>query len=160
MARMQNGGSGPELSDRALLTSMEMTSLAQNTVEPKKPEVISSLDSGYTGEDSQEVIVPLLYKYAFSIDEEGRTVIKIQRICRYGRKHTCMKTYFMRRGWCGLMVKASSWQSFECQFEPCLRAFMAAPLWCALGCRSRTDVINLILTSQDYVLSTRTSNLT
>jgi hypothetical protein len=38
----------------------------------------------------------------------------------------------------GLMVKASGWQSFDRQFEPCLRAFMAAPLRCGLGWRSRT----------------------
>jgi hypothetical protein len=34
------------------------------------------------------------------------------------------------------MVKASSWQSFDRQFEPYLRAIMAAPLWCGLGCRN------------------------
>jgi hypothetical protein len=39
----------------------------------------------------------------------------------------------------GLMVKASGWQLFDRQFQPCLRAIMAAPLWCGLGCRSRTD---------------------
>ena len=39
----------------------------------------------------------------------------------------------------GLMVMASGWQSFDRQFEPYLRAFMAAPLRCGLGCRSRTD---------------------
>jgi hypothetical protein len=33
MARMQNGGSGPELSDRALPTCVKMDSAAQNTVE-------------------------------------------------------------------------------------------------------------------------------
>jgi hypothetical protein len=37
------------------------------------------------------------------------------------------------------MVMASGWQSFDRQFEPYLRAFMAAPLRCGLGCRSRTD---------------------
>jgi hypothetical protein len=39
----------------------------------------------------------------------------------------------------GLMVMASGWQSFDRQYEPYLRAFMAAPLRCGLGCRSRTD---------------------
>ncbi len=39
----------------------------------------------------------------------------------------------------GLVVKASGWQSFGRQFEPCLRAFMPAPVWCGLGCRCRTD---------------------
>ncbi len=31
------------------------------------------------------------------------------------------------------MVMASGWQSFDRQFEPYLRAFMAAPLRCGLG---------------------------
>jgi hypothetical protein len=42
----------------------------------------------------------------------------------------------------GLVVKASCWQSFDCQFDPYnvyLSALMAAPLWCGLGCISRTD---------------------
>ncbi len=39
----------------------------------------------------------------------------------------------------GLMVMASGWQSFDRQFKPYLRTFMAAPLRCGLGCRSRTD---------------------
>ncbi len=37
------------------------------------------------------------------------------------------------------MVMASGWHSFDRQFEPYLRAFMAEPLRCGLGCRSRTD---------------------
>ncbi len=37
------------------------------------------------------------------------------------------------------MVKASGWQSFDRQFDPYLRAFVAAPLRCGLGCSSRTD---------------------
>jgi hypothetical protein len=40
-------------------------------------QLLSSLDAGYTREDSQEVIEPLWYKDVFSVDEEGRAVIKI-----------------------------------------------------------------------------------
>ncbi len=45
------------------------------------------------------------------------------------------------KGCSGLMDNASCWQSFDRQFEPSLRAFMATPFWCGLGCRSRTDGI-------------------
>jgi hypothetical protein len=37
------------------------------------------------------------------------------------------------------MVKTSGLQSFDSQFEPYPRAFMVAPSWCGLGCRSQTD---------------------
>jgi hypothetical protein len=40
------------------------------------------------------------------------------------------------KGFCGLVVMASGWQSFDCRFDPYLHAFMAASLWCGLGCRS------------------------
>jgi hypothetical protein len=49
--------------------------MAQDSVELE--QVISSLDAGYTFEDSQDVIEPLRYKDVFLIDEEGNTVIKI-----------------------------------------------------------------------------------
>ena len=75
MARMQNGGSGPDMSSRALLPCVEMKCSAQDSVELE--QVISSLDAGYTFEDSQDVIELLWYKDVFSIDEEGNTVIKI-----------------------------------------------------------------------------------
>ncbi len=39
------------------------------------------------------------------------------------------------------MVKASDWQSFDRRFEPYLRAFMEASLWCGLGCSSLSDGI-------------------
>jgi hypothetical protein len=76
---MHNGGSGPELSDRALLTSVEMDSSAQNTVELE--QIISSLDAGYTGEDSQEINKPLWYKDVFLIDEEGIMSSRYPRTC-------------------------------------------------------------------------------
>jgi hypothetical protein len=57
---MQNGGSGLELSSRALLTSVEMDSSAQNTVE--LGQIISSLNAGHAGGDSKDVIEPLWYK--------------------------------------------------------------------------------------------------
>ena len=75
MAHMQNGGSGPDMSSRALLPCVEMKCSAQDSVELE--QVISSLDAGYTFEDSQDVIEPLWYKDVFSIDEEGNTAIKI-----------------------------------------------------------------------------------
>ncbi len=40
---------------------------------------------------------------------------------------------------------ALGWQSFDRQFEPYLRAFIAAPLWCGLGCSSRTDVYTYMI---------------
>ncbi len=43
------------------------------------------------------------------------------------------------KGCCGQVVKASGWQSFDCQFKPCLSTIMAAPLCCGLGYRFRTD---------------------
>ena len=75
MARMQNGGSGLDMSSRALLPCVEMKCSAQDSVELE--QVISSLDAGYTFEDSQDAIEPLWYKDVFLIDEEGNTVIKI-----------------------------------------------------------------------------------
>ncbi len=63
------------MSSRALLPCVEMKCSAQDSVERK--QVISSLDTGYTFEDSQDVIEPLWYKDVFSIDKEGNTVIKI-----------------------------------------------------------------------------------
>ncbi len=48
--------------------------------------------------------------------------------------------YIWVEGCRGLMVKVLSWQSFGYHFEPYLRTeFLAAPPWCGLGCRSRTD---------------------
>jgi hypothetical protein len=41
-------------------------------------QVISSLDAGYTGEDSQEVIESLQYKEVFLIDEEVNAVIRVK----------------------------------------------------------------------------------
>jgi hypothetical protein len=75
MARMQNGRSGPDMSSRALLPCVEMKCSAQDSVELE--QVISSLDAGYTFEDSQDAIEPLWYKDVFLIDEEGNTVIEI-----------------------------------------------------------------------------------
>ncbi len=77
MARMQNGGSGPDMSSRALLPCVEMKCSAQDSQAVEREQVISSLDAGYASEDSQDVIEPLWYKDVFSIDEEGNTVIKI-----------------------------------------------------------------------------------
>jgi hypothetical protein len=71
---MQNGGPGPELSGRALLTCVEMDGSAQHAVELE--QAISSLEARYTGEDRQEIIEPLWNKDVFLIDEEGNTVIK------------------------------------------------------------------------------------
>ena len=45
------------------------------------------------------------------------------------------------QGYRGRMVKASGWRSFDRQFEPYPRAIKAAPLWCSLGCRSKSDGI-------------------
>jgi hypothetical protein len=59
-----------------------MKCAAQDSVEHE--QVISSLDTGYTFEDSQDVIEPLWYKDVFSIDEEGNTVIKIPAHLHHG----------------------------------------------------------------------------
>ena len=63
------------MSSSALLQCVEMKCSAQDSVELE--QIISSLNAGYTLEDSKEVIEPLWYKDVFSIDEEGNTVIKI-----------------------------------------------------------------------------------
>jgi hypothetical protein len=95
MARMQ---SGPEVSDRALLTCVEMAGSAQKTVEL---EQAMGLAAGYRGEDSPKRDRAFVVQNAFLIDEEGRTVIqlsqKYQRICTMyslaqGCRHSC-KTY-------------------------------------------------------------------
>ena len=41
--------------------------------------------------------------------------------------------------YCGLVVKAWGWQSFDRQFEPNLHVFMVTPKWCGLGYRSQAD---------------------
>ena len=43
------------------------------------------------------------------------------------------------QGCCGLMVKTFGWQSFDRQFVPYPRSIKVGPLWCSLGCRSRSD---------------------
>ena len=101
MARMQNGGSGPYMSSSAFLPCVEMKCSAQDSVEFE--QVISSLDAGYTFEDSQDVIEPLRYKDVFLIDEEGNTVIKIP-----AHLHPmCSWVQEPRRSWQGLPEKAS-----------------------------------------------------
>ncbi len=52
---------------------------------------------------------------------------------------TCLIKYMSGCRGLIMMVKALVWQSFDRQFESYLRAFMAAPLWCCLGCHSRID---------------------
>jgi hypothetical protein len=52
---------------------------------------------------------------------------------------TTLRNALGNKGCRGLMVMVSGWHSFDRQFEPYLRAFMAVPLRCGLGCRSRTD---------------------
>ncbi len=52
----ENGGSGPDMSSRALLPCVEMKCSAQDSVEL---EQVVSLDAGYIFEDSQDVIEPL-----------------------------------------------------------------------------------------------------
>jgi hypothetical protein len=43
-----------------------------------------------------------------------------------------------------VLDKAAGWLSFDRQFEPYLRANTVAPSWCALGCRSRTLMVEYI----------------
>ncbi len=64
-------------------------------------------------------------------------LLSLHSTCCINRRFTLV--HFSLWGCRGLMVKASGWQSFDRQLEPYLRAFMAAPLWCGLGCRSRID---------------------
>ena len=70
---MRDGGSGAEVAGRAFQSSVEMMLTHQCGVELK--QVISSLDAGYTGGEKE--IEPLWYRDVFSIDEEGRTILKI-----------------------------------------------------------------------------------
>jgi len=72
---MLNGGSGAEDADRAFMSSVEMMLPRQTKVELK--QVISSLNAGYTEGEEEIEPVPLCYRDVLSIDEEGRTVIRI-----------------------------------------------------------------------------------
>ena len=96
MARVQDGGSGSGLSSRASLSPAEMNCSAQDTVELE--QVIVSLDSGYTLEDSQEMIEPLWYIDVFSIDEEGNAMCSWASGPQSQGVHgkTCRKNYLGR----------------------------------------------------------------
>jgi hypothetical protein len=55
---------------------------------------------------------------------------------------THISNTFLRRG---LVVKEAGWLSLDRLFEPYLRAYTVAPLWCGLGCRSRTLIVEYII---------------
>ncbi len=71
-------------------------------------------------------------RHAVTIWRSGASVYCIGPFCPGGWDVIEFDSLSMRQGCRGLMVKASGWQSLDRQFEPYLRAFMAAPLWCGL----------------------------
>ena len=73
MARMLTGGPAAERGERAFQSSMEMVLSRLSEVELE--QVMLSLGAGYIG--GKEEIDTLWYRDVFSIDEEGRTFIKI-----------------------------------------------------------------------------------
>ena len=76
MAHMQNGGPGTDCPDRAFQSCVEV--MLSRLTEVELEQVILSLGAGCAGYNGgKEEIDALSYRDAFSIDEEGRSVIKI-----------------------------------------------------------------------------------
>ena len=73
MAHMLNGGPGADCPARAFQPCVEM--MLSRLTEVELEQVILSLGAGYIG--GKEEIDALSYRDVFSIDEEGRSVIKI-----------------------------------------------------------------------------------
>ena len=73
MAHMLNGGPGADCPDRAFQPCVEM--MLSRLMEVEHEQVILSLGAGCIG--GKEEIDALSYRDVFSIDEEGRSVIRI-----------------------------------------------------------------------------------
>ena len=73
MARILSGGTAAECGERAFQSSMEM--MLSRLSEVELEQVMLSLGAGYIG--GKEEIDALWYRDVFTIDEQGRTVIKI-----------------------------------------------------------------------------------
>ena len=94
MARMLTGGPAAECGERAFQSSMEMMLSRLSELEEELEQVMLSLGAGYIG--GKEEIDALWYRDVLTIDEEGRTVIKVPAHLHHVLLGPSVKAYMAR----------------------------------------------------------------